>query len=70
MTGEVAGNVQKAGVEISETGGHQIFLGLSVLGIYKDIGVEAGLQFPIYRDIGRLHQKEKMRYALNFSYFF
>ncbi|HEY4490474.1 MAG TPA: hypothetical protein VI958_00690, partial [Acidobacteriota bacterium] len=70
LTGEVAGKIQRDGAELSETGGHQIFLGPSVLGIYKDVAVEAGLQFPIYRDIGSLHQKEKRRYALNFSYFF
>ena len=48
----------------------QIFFGPSVLGVYRAIGVEAGLQFPLYRDAGPLFPKEHYRFTVNFAYFF
>jgi hypothetical protein len=50
--------------------GDQMFLGPSVLGVYRAIGVEAGIQFPVYRDAGPLLPKERYRFAVNFAYFF
>lgn len=70
LTGETSSAVTRLHSKIPETGGHQIFFGPSALGIYRDTAVEAGIQFPIYRNIGSRHQKEKFRYALNFSHFF
>ena len=34
------------------------------------IGIEAGMQFPIYRDTGPLYPRERYRFAINFAYFF
>lgn len=70
LTGERAGNLRNDGVEHAGTGGHQIFVGPATLGIYKNYAIEAGIQFPAYRDVGRLVQQEDFRFALNFSYFF
>ena len=70
MTGEKSGNVRRAGVEHAGTGGHPILLGPTALGIYKNYAIEGGVQFPVYRDIGARLQKETVRYAVNFSYFF
>jgi hypothetical protein len=70
MTGEKSAEVVRDTVSLPETGGHQVFLGPSALGIYKNFAMEAGIQWPVYRNIGARHQKEKFRYALNFSYFF
>ena len=70
MTGERAGNLWNDNVEHVGTGGHQIFLGPGALGIYKNYAIEGGIQFPVYRDIGRFVQEEDFRFALNFSYFF
>jgi hypothetical protein len=47
-----------------------MFFGPSLLGVYRAIGIEAGIQFPIYRDVGSLFPKERYRFALNFAYFF
>ncbi len=70
MTGEKSGSVRRAGVEHADTSGHQILLGPTALGIYKNYAIEGGVQFPIYRDVGTGIQKETVRYAVNFSYFF
>jgi hypothetical protein len=70
MTGEKFGKIRRDGVAMAGSNGHQIFLGPSALGIYKNYAVEAGIQLPIYRNVGPFQQREKFRYAINLSYFF
>jgi hypothetical protein len=53
---------------IPQSAAHQVFLGPSFLGIYKNYTVSFGAQVPIYRDGGALFPKERVRYAINFSY--
>jgi hypothetical protein len=70
MTGEISNKVQKGGQRMPGTGGHQLFLGPTMLGIYKNYAIEGGIQFPVYRDVGTNFQRERFRFAINFSYFF
>ena len=56
--------------EVPGSQAKQMFLGPSLLGVYRAIGIEAGIQFPVYRDAGPLYPKERYRFALNFAYFF
>src|SRR5207245_2192402 len=70
MNVEISNNAQKAGLQMPGTGGHQVFLGPTVLGIYKNYAIEGGMQFPVFRDVGSNFQRERFRYAINFSYFF
>jgi hypothetical protein len=71
MTGEKSGRIRRAGLNMAGTERHQIFLGPSALGIYKNYAIEAGVQFPAYGNLGpALPQREKFRYAINLSYFF
>lgn len=70
FTGERAGALQRQMIEVPGTHANQMFLGPSLLGVYRAIGIEAGIQFPIYRDVGPLLPKEYYRFALNFAYFF
>jgi hypothetical protein len=70
MTGERTGALQRQGLELPGSQARQIFLGPSLLGVYRAIGIEAGIQFPIYRDVGPLYPKERYRFAVNFAYFF
>lgn len=70
LTGEKSGNLRRTGVEHLGTGGHQILLGPTALGIYKNYAIEGGVQFPVYRDLGARLQRETVRYAVNVSYFF
>jgi hypothetical protein len=57
-------------VELPGSGAKQMFLGPSLLGVYRAIGIEAGIQFPVWRDAGLLYPKERFRFAVNFAYFF
>lgn len=70
MTGDVSTKARKSSIAMPGTDGHQIFLGPSVLGIYKNYAIEAGLQFPVYRDVGSFFQRERARFAVNFSHLF
>jgi hypothetical protein len=70
FTGERTGSVQRQDSEVPGTQARQMFLGPSLLGVYRAIGIEAGIQFPVYRDAGPLYPKERYRFAVNFAYFF
>ena len=70
FTGEHVGALQRQMVELPGSQANQIFFGPSVLGVYRAIGIEAGIQFPVYRDMGPLFPKERYRFAINFAYFF
>jgi hypothetical protein len=69
MTGEHVGPMQRSGVVMPGSNANQVFLGLTVLGIYKSFGISGGAQFPIYRDVGSAFPKERVRIAINVSYF-
>jgi hypothetical protein len=69
-TGERSNNFRLDGIELPETTSHQVFVGPGTLGIHNNIAIGAGIQVPIYQSVGSLHEKEKFRYAINFSYFF
>ncbi len=70
FTGERAGPLQRRTFELPGSRAQQLFLGPSLLGVYRAIGIEAGMQFPIYRDAGPLYPRERYRFAINFAYFF
>jgi len=69
VIGEHVGQTQRGGFLMPGSDANQIFVGPSVLGIYKFLGLSGGVQFPIYRDIGRVFPKERVRFAINISYF-
>jgi hypothetical protein len=68
LTGERSGSFVQAGANIPGTEAHQVFLGPSALGIYRNYTVSFGAQAPVYRDVGPLFSKERVRFAMNFSY--
>jgi hypothetical protein len=70
LTGERTGSLQRNDAVLLGSQASQIFLGPSLLGVYRAIGVEAGIQFPLYRDTGPLYPRERYRFAINFAYFF
>lgn len=70
MTGEKSFPAEHLGRAMPGTNAHQIFLGPSLLGIYKSYAIEAGVQVPVYRDVGARLGRERFRYATNFSWFF
>jgi hypothetical protein len=52
---------------VPNTQSHQVFLGPSV-GIYRNYTVSFGAQVPVYRNVGTVSPKERVRFAVNFSY--
>lgn len=70
LTGENSTRARQGGLEVAGTGGHQIFVGPSTLGIYKNYAIGAGIQFPLFRAVGARQQREKFRFAVNLACFF
>ena len=71
LTGEKSGKIQSAGIVLPGSIGHQVFVGPTTLGVYKNYAVSAGVQFPVYQDVSRLYYpRERFRFAISFSYFF
>jgi hypothetical protein len=69
MTGERSGDFQKSGLEVFGSNSHQIFLGPSTLGVYKQFAIEGGVQFAVHHSVGPLLSNERIRVAVNFTYF-
>jgi len=69
LTGERDSQLITGGVPMPGTHAHQVFLGPTTLGIYKNFAISGGVQFPIYRDVGFLLPRERIRVAINFTYF-
>ena len=70
VNAERSGRERFSGIELSETGGTAIFAGPSVLALYKAYGLEAGIQFPLYRNMRVWEPRERFRFGVNFAYFF
>jgi hypothetical protein len=68
LVGEHSNHFLQANILLRGTQAHQVFVGPSVLGIYRNYTVSFGAQFPIYRDVGALFPRERVRFAFNFSY--
>jgi hypothetical protein len=68
LVGERSPRFLEAGAIVPETQAHQVLLGPSMLGIYKNYTISFGAQVPVYRDVGTLFPRERVRYAINFAY--
>jgi hypothetical protein len=69
LTGEHTGNVRTLGLVLPNSCSTTLWLGPSVLAIFKDIAIEGGVQGPLYRDVSEsIYGRERVRFALNFSY--
>lgn len=69
LTGEHTTSVRNAGVKLPDSTTTSLWLGPSVLAIYKNIAIEGGVQAPIYRDASSpLYGRERLRIAINISY--
>lgn len=69
-TAERAGAFEQAGIDVPGSRSNQAFVGPSALGVYKNYAVSAGVQFAVYQDVGRIYPRERMRVAINFTWFF
>jgi hypothetical protein len=57
------------GLEMVTSGGQSLLVGPTALLLYKAYGLEAGVLFPVYQRTNGAPE-ERMRLAVNFSYFF
>ena len=70
FVGEKGGSILRQGVVLPDSRTHNGFLGPSVLGVYKSVGIEGGMQFAVYHNAGTIFPKERYRFAVNLAYFF
>jgi hypothetical protein len=68
LVGERSNRFLQANAPVANTQASQVFLGPTALGIFHNYTVSFGAQFPIYQDVGTAFPKERVRFAVNFSY--
>jgi hypothetical protein len=68
LVGERSDSFLQANTTVPNTQAHQVFLGPTALGIFRNYTISFGAQFPVYQDVGSAFPKEHVRFAVNFSY--
>lgn len=68
LVGERSTRFLEADAPVANTQAHQVFLGPTALGIFHNYTVSFGAQFPVYQNVGAAFPKERVRFAVNFSY--
>ena len=69
LTGEHTGNVVKSSTILPDSSTTSVWLGPSVLAIFKNVAISSGLQVPVFRDASdSIYGREHFRFAINFSY--
>src|ERR1700688_4195 len=68
LVGERSDRFLVSNAPVANTQASQVFLGPTALGIFHNYTVSFGAQFPIYQDVGTAFPKERVRFAVNFSY--
>jgi hypothetical protein len=69
LTGEHSGNVRISRVLLPGSSTTSLWLGPSVLAIFKNVAIAGGVQAPVFRDASSaIYGREHVRFAINFSY--
>lgn len=69
LTGEHTSPVRLQGADVPNSTSTSLWLGPSVLAIFKNVAIEGGVQAPVYRDVSEsVYGRESIRFALNISY--
>lgn len=69
FTGEHTSPVRLQGAEVPNSTSTSLWLGPSVLAIFKNVAIEGGVQAPVFRDVSdSVYGRESVRFAVNFSY--
>ena len=69
-TSDVTGTSLHNGQTMPDTGGRVALVGPTMLLLYKAYAVEGGVQFPFYQRNRSMQPDERLRFGLNFTYFF
>lgn len=59
-----------AGQELANTGGHQILVGPTVLGLFGSWGISGGPMFVVFSDRNGSQPEETFRLGINYTYWF
>jgi len=59
-----------AGRDLTNTGGHQVFVGPTVLGLYGDWGISGGPLFRVYSGLRGEQPKDRVRLVVNVTRWF
>lgn len=68
--GERAARDVIAGARQTNTGGHQIFIAPTVLGLYGSWGISGGPAFPVYGRLNGSQPRESLRFAVITTFWF
>lgn len=69
LTGEHTTGVRSQGLILPNSDSTTLWLGPSVLAIFKDVAIEGGVQGPLYRDVSEsIYGRERVRFVVNLSY--
>ena len=68
LVGEHSDRFVASGVAVPQTQAHQVFIGPTLLGIYRNYTISFGAQAPVYQSVGSHFPHERVRFAVNFSY--
>lgn len=68
--GDKTGRARHNGLAMTDSGGHVILVGPSMLLLYKTYGIEGELLFPVRQRSNGTQPDERFRFGVNFTYFF
>ena len=68
--GELAGPEHSPSVTPARASSHTVMAGPTALLLYKAYGLSGGVLLPVYQRIAPHQSKERLRFAINVSYFF
>lgn len=66
----MTGPARHGSVEMPGAGGHTVMTGPTALLLYKAYGLSGGVLLPVYQHTGARQARERLRFAVNVSYFF
>lgn len=70
LVGEWTGRDTVMGEAMPDTGGRQVFLGITVLGLYGSWGVSGGPALPLHQASNGESLRERVRFAVNLTFWF
>ena len=70
VIGERVGRDSVSGIESPDSGGRQLYVALTLLGLYGSWGLAGGPAFPLYQSLNGDQRDDGVRLAVNVSFWF
>ena len=68
LVGEWLDEDRLDGTPLANTGGRQLYLAITALGLYESWGIAGGPAFPLYQGINVPGPDERLRFAMNVTF--